>query len=169
MGLTWDNCLKIVIRPLLRLRLPALAIIAAVGLFVEWAYWFFVQDLIDPKQYWIQLSWFLRFPPVRFVEFLLGMIAAAALLRDWRPKLNLWLALSTVPASVLLLWWGAQQGWWGAHWSQQGLVPACVVVVLAAAIRDISGRPSIFRRNLSSPSAPGPTPSTWSTCRSSTG
>ncbi|MGC4810430.1 acyltransferase family protein [Micromonospora sp. DT228] len=134
-----------VIRPLLRLRLPALAIIAAAGLFVEWAYWFFVQDLIDPKEYWIQLSWFLRFPPIRFIEFLLGMIAAAALLRGWRPKLNLWVALSTVPASVLLLWWGAQLGWWGAHWSQQGLVPACVLVVLAAAIRDISGRPSIFR------------------------
>ncbi|MET7670121.1 acyltransferase family protein [Micromonospora luteifusca] len=134
-----------VIRPLLRLRLPALAVIAAAGMAIEWAYWFFVQDFIDPKQYWIQLSWFIRFPPIRFIEFLLGMITAAALLRGWRPRINLWLALSSVPASVLLLWWGARQGWWAAHWSQQGLIPACVLVVLAAAINDVSGKPSFLR------------------------
>ncbi|MGC9668564.1 acyltransferase family protein [Planosporangium sp. 12N6] len=133
------------IRPIVRARLRVLAAVAAGLLFVEWAYWFTVRDFVDPANFWIDLSWLLRFPPYRLVEFLLGMVAAAALRQGWRPRINLWFALGLVPVGVLVLWQGAEHGWWQPLWSEQGLTPVFAVVVVAAALRDLNGQSSFLR------------------------
>jgi peptidoglycan/LPS O-acetylase OafA/YrhL len=134
-----------VIRPILRARLPVLLVAGAVLLFVEWAYWITVRGFIDPANFWIELSWYLRFPPYRLVEFLLGMVAAAALRQGWRPRVNLWFALCLVPVSVVVLWQGARHGWWQPLWSEQAFTPAFVVIVVAAAMRDLNGQRSFLR------------------------
>jgi peptidoglycan/LPS O-acetylase OafA/YrhL len=135
------------IRPVLRLSLRRLAVLAAGMVAVEFGYWFLVlRFFVTPgtPEFWIELSWFLRFPLYRLAEFVLGMVAAAALLRGWRPKLNLWAALATVPAVALLLVYGTRKGWWPDLWSQQALLLPCVLVVIAAALRDMSGRGSFL-------------------------
>jgi peptidoglycan/LPS O-acetylase OafA/YrhL len=135
------------IRPVLRLSLRMLAVLAGAMVAVEFGYWYLVVERFVPPgspDFWINLSWFLRFPPYRLAEFVLGMIAAAALLRGWRPRVNLWVALGTVPVTALILVFGTRKGWWPDLWSQQALLVSCVLVVVAAASRDMSGRPSFL-------------------------
>jgi len=135
------------IRPVLRLSLRMLAVLAGAMVAVEFGYWYLVVERFVPPgspDFWINLSWFLRFPPYRLAEFVLGMIAAAALLKGWRPRVNLWVALGSVPVAALIVILGVRRGWWPDLWSQQALLVSCVLVVVVAASRDMSGRGSFL-------------------------
>jgi peptidoglycan/LPS O-acetylase OafA/YrhL len=137
----------LLIRPILRARKGTLAVIALILLALEWGYWYTALRLVNPdlSVFWIQLSWFIRFPAFRLIEFLLGMIAASALRQGWRPRINLWFALALAPASIWVLLQGNHRGFWSAHWTEQGLAPACLILVIAAALRDIRGQWSFLR------------------------
>lgn len=134
------------VRPVLRLERRGLALLAGILLVFEWAYWYIALDFVPAgDDYWVVLSWLVRFPPYRLTEFVLGMVVAAALLRGWRPRLPLWAGLAAVPLSIAIMIAGNRIGWWQDVWSQQGMLAACAVVVISAALRDIDGRPSFLR------------------------
>ncbi|MFC5724987.1 acyltransferase family protein [Streptomyces gamaensis] len=84
------------------------------------------------------------FPPVRLVEFVVG-IALALLVKNgaWRgPGLLLSLALCLVG-----IFWGVHQVSYDFHWSAVTVVPYTLTVA-AAARADLYGKPSVFRHRL---------------------
>ncbi|MDO8119916.1 acyltransferase [Isoptericola sp. b490] len=88
------------------------------------------------------------FPPVRILQFSIGVAAGVALARGWRPRISLPMSVGLVLAyhGVMLLWGAAvpDGSLWSAYSASQLFAgPVYLLLVLAAASRDLrqeSGR-----------------------------
>lgn len=135
-----------VIRPVLRCRTRVLALLAAVlvGLNLFYRWWTFTY-IVPSHHTPFDIVFLTCNPPYRALEFLLGVVVGAAMLRGWRPRVPMSLALLVVAVDVWLLWYGMRTNVLGMYWWNQALAPAFALVLVAAAGRDLSGKRSIFR------------------------
>lgn len=132
------------VRPIIKARLRWLMGLAALLFFLEWAYRMWAWRLLGPVDPSISLM-LARLPIYRIVEFLLGVTAAASLRRGWRPPLGVRGASAALALSLVTLLWATRQGWLSPGWYDQGLAPAMVLLIVAAAARDVDGAPSFLR------------------------
>ncbi|GAA4885703.1 acyltransferase [Kitasatospora terrestris] len=135
-----------VIRPIIKSKPVVLAALAAllVGLdlgFRKWAFDYYLPHHNDT----FHLLVVLRIPPYRVLEFLLGIVVAAAMLRGWRPRIPMSVALLLVAADVYAIKWAMEQQLLGMFWWNQLMTPAFAVLIISAAGRDLAGKRSVFR------------------------
>jgi peptidoglycan/LPS O-acetylase OafA/YrhL len=115
------------------------AVAVCAGALALWLAGAFVSDLLVRR-------WFLDyFPPVRMLQFVLGVAAGLAVKRGWRPPVGLPAALALVLAWHLALvpWSRAvpDSAWYSAYSASQLLsAPLFAALVAAAAHRDVRGR-----------------------------
>ena len=134
----------LLVGPIIRARLGWLMGLAGLLLFLEWAYRFWAWRLLGPVDPSVSLM-LARLPIYRIVEFLLGVTAAASLRRGWRPPTGVLGAVAALALSLVSLLWASRQGWLSPGWYDQGLAPAMVLLIVAAAARDVRGAPSLLR------------------------
>ncbi len=143
-----------VIRPLLRRSVPVLLTIAALIVAVMWVLllWvrFFPPGLVPGTS--LPFSGLMIGSPLaRLWEFLLGIVVACAVRRGWRPPVGFWPAVGLLGLGLLfLVAWIFLPGWstgFVASTSAQDQVtaPLYALVIAAAAVRDIDGKPSFLR------------------------
>lgn len=135
-----------VIRPVLRCRTRMLAVLAVVlvGLNLFYRWWTF-RYILPSHHTTFDLGFLTVNPAYRALEFLLGVVVGAAMLRGWRPRVPMSLALLVVAVDVWLLWYGMRTHVLGYYWWNQALAPAFALVIVAAASRDLAGKRSVFR------------------------
>lgn len=91
-------------------------------------------------------------PVTRVTEFALGMALAWAMRCGWRPKVPVWVGLGSVVALLVALVLiprfraGGLPALLITTFSNELITVACVLAILAVAIRSLSGKPSIFAR-----------------------
>ncbi|MBF9066729.1 acyltransferase family protein [Streptacidiphilus fuscans] len=136
----------LVIRPILKARPAVLALLAAVLIAVDIVFRKVAFDYYLPHHYdtfhVLLVQWI---PAYRAMEFILGVVVAAALIRGWRPRIPVSVALLVVGLDVFAMWWAHYERWLGASWTSQLLSPALALLILAAALRDLSGKRSVLR------------------------
>ncbi|MFU8850852.1 acyltransferase family protein [Micromonospora sp. SL1-18] len=87
-------------------------------------------------------------PIARVWEFLLGMVAAAAIRKGWRSPLPVWAATTLLTAGMFVLWLLRDETWRSAviyDALPQVTAPLYALVVVAVATRDLAGGPSWLR------------------------
>jgi peptidoglycan/LPS O-acetylase OafA/YrhL len=136
----------LVIRPILRTRPAVLAALAAAMVGVDIAFRKLSVDYYLPHHNDLYHGLMLqRLPAYRAVEFVLGVVLAAALIRGWRPRVPVSAALAVLGLDVFAMWWAQREHWLGGSWTSQLLSPALALLILAVAVRDLDGRPSVLR------------------------
>ncbi|MBC3843842.1 acyltransferase family protein [Streptacidiphilus sp. 4-A2] len=136
----------LVIRPILRCRARVLLVLAAllVGLDLGFRWWSFNYYLPHHNDTF-HLLLVLRVPPYRALEFLLGVVVGAAMVRGWRPRVPMSVALLVTAVDLWACWYGMRQHWLGDYWWNQMLAPAFALIIVAAVGNDLAGRRSVFR------------------------
>ncbi|GAA4993883.1 acyltransferase [Yinghuangia aomiensis] len=128
------------VAPLLIRRSPRVLLGCAVAVVMAmWAYRYFTFDLIQPTDSHVRLQ-ILRFPAGRFLEFLLGIIAASAVRQGWRTRIRPWHLLIVLGGLLYGLDWLHNQPWTVASWTIQALAPLFALLIAVSAIGDIEGR-----------------------------
>jgi len=144
-----------VIRPLLRRSVPVLLTIAGLIVGVMWALLLWVRYLhtgLIPGTSLPFSGLMLGSPLARIWEFLLGVVVACAVRRGWRPPIGFWPAVGLLAVGMLFLAvWVLQPSWSSAFVAStsaqnQVTAPLYALVIAAAAVRDIEGKPSFLRR-----------------------
>jgi peptidoglycan/LPS O-acetylase OafA/YrhL len=132
-----------VVRPVMRLRGRGLAVLAVVLLIAEYGCnYVILNDLHVSHGTHLEL---VRLPLYRFVEFLLGVVAATALRQGRRPKLGFHACLLLLTAVGVFTWWCGRQAWGQPGWYDQAFAPVFALMITAAASRDLEGRRSLLR------------------------
>ncbi|MHA6760619.1 acyltransferase family protein [Streptacidiphilus sp. PAMC 29251] len=135
-----------VIRPIIKAKPMVLAALAVllIGLDLGFRKWAFDSYLPHhPGTFHLLLV--LRIPPYRALEFLLGIVVAAAMLQGWRPRVPMSVALLVIAADVYAIRYCMQHHWLGMYWWNQLLTPAFALLIISAAGRDLAGKRSVFR------------------------
>jgi peptidoglycan/LPS O-acetylase OafA/YrhL len=122
-------------------RLRTLAVSAVAVMAAIWAYRYLTFELLSPMDSRTHLQ-VVRFPAGRFLEFVLGIIAGAALLRGWRPRLPRWPVVVAIAVVLYGLDWLHQQPWVSASWTIQAMAPLFALLIAVSASADLRGRSS---------------------------
>ncbi|MGW0661956.1 acyltransferase family protein [Streptodolium elevatio] len=121
--------------------LRTLAVFALVVIAAMWAYRYFTFELLNPTEHRTRLQ-IVRFPAGRFLEFLLGVSAAAAVLGGWRPRLRRRHLLVVLGGLLYGLDWLHRQPWTVASWTIQAIAPLFALLIAVSAVADVQGRRS---------------------------
>jgi peptidoglycan/LPS O-acetylase OafA/YrhL len=79
------------------------------------------------------------FPPVRLCEFLVGVVLGVELQRGALPRIRLWTSGVILVVAYVVLAWGK------LNWlTDPVFMPVLALVVVAAAQRDVAGRPTLW-------------------------
>jgi peptidoglycan/LPS O-acetylase OafA/YrhL len=132
-----------VVRRVMRLGGRGLVVLTVVLLVLEYGYRYFVLDS-GPMSLGTDLL-LVRLPLYRFVEFLLGVVAATALRQGRRPKPGFHACLLLFVAVGGFTWWCGRQSWGESGWWDQAFAPVFALLIAAAAYRDMEGRRSLLR------------------------
>ncbi|MEY9849103.1 acyltransferase family protein [Streptacidiphilus sp. MAP5-3] len=136
----------LVIRPILRARPAVLGVLAVSLVALDIVFRKVSFDYYLPHHYdtfhALLLQWL---PAYRALEFILGVVVAAVLIRGWRPRIPVGVALAVLGLDVFVMWWAHYELWLGVSWTSQLLSPALALLILAAALRDLSGKRSLLR------------------------
>lgn len=143
-----------VIRPLLRRSVPVLLAVAALIVAVMWALLVLArfQPLGMIPGTPLPFSGLILASPLgRVWEFLLGVVVACAVRRGWRPPVGFWPAVGLlITGMVFLVVWTKHPDWSTAFVKStsaqnQVTAPLYALMIAAAAVRDIDGKPSFLR------------------------
>lgn len=143
-----------VVRPLLRRSVPVLLTLAALSVAIMWILLLWVRynpPGLVPGTPIPMSSLMLGSPLGRVWEFLLGVVVACAVRRGWRPPVGFWPAVALLGLGMLfLVIWLKNPGWSTAFVKpviaqNQVTAPLYALVIAAAAVRDIDGKPSFLR------------------------
>ncbi|GAA3009304.1 acyltransferase [Kitasatospora albolonga] len=129
----------------LRLSRRSLAAVAVAAVAVAWVYRWLAFHLLEPMPTPV-LVLVLRLPAYRITAFVLGVAAALAMRRGWRPRCGAPTALGLIACTLAAVWSGRVLGWWGHWWSDQALAPGFALLIAAVAAGELRGRPQLGLR-----------------------
>jgi peptidoglycan/LPS O-acetylase OafA/YrhL len=128
----------VLVRPIRRMRGRNLVIVVSLVFLLEWVFRMWLGRLGPLEK--PQSLMLARLPISRLVEFLLGVTAAVAVQRGWRPPLGVRASMVALAACALTVRYGVGSDWWSGGWYNQALAPAMVLLIASStAARDVDG------------------------------